>query len=116
MRSLLPLACGALLAAGVAAFDFVTTLDARTAHHVYAGHGALSAGASSRLLWDYPEPQRSQILDYLFLPQFGANMHTLKVEIGGDAQSTVRGASGRPAVEGFSHLMVLSRFSSRRMA
>ena len=95
MLGCLPLACAALLAAGVAAFDFAATLDARTAHHVYAGHGALSAGASSRLLWDYPEPQRSQILDYLFLPQFGASMAHLKVEIGGDVQSTVRGVWAR---------------------
>ena len=54
----------------------------------YDGHGALSAGASSRLLYDYPEKQRSEILDYLFLPNFGASIHLLKVEIGGDSQST----------------------------
>lgn len=64
------------------------TLDGATALHRYDGHGGLSAGASSRLLWDYSDPQRSQILDYLFKPQFGAGMHTLKVEIGGDGQST----------------------------
>ena len=61
------------------AFNFSATLDSSTAHHVYAGHGALSAGASSRLLWDYDEPQRSQVLDYLFKPQFGAGLHMLKV-------------------------------------
>lgn len=55
---------------------------------MYDGHGALSAGASSRLLFDYREPERSQILDYLFKPQFGASLHQLKVEIGGDSQST----------------------------
>ena len=33
-------------------------------------------------------PQRSQILDYLFKPKFGASLHLLKVEIGGDGQST----------------------------
>ncbi|KAG7361104.1 glycosyl hydrolase family 59 protein [Nitzschia inconspicua] len=55
----------------------------------FDGHGGLSAGGSSRLLIDYPEPQRSEILDYLFLPQFGASTAVLKVEIGGDAQSTV---------------------------
>ena len=32
----------------------------------FEGIGALSAGASSRLLYDYPEPQRNDILDYLF--------------------------------------------------
>ncbi|GMI51912.1 hypothetical protein ScalyP_jg5977 [Parmales sp. scaly parma] len=55
---------------------------------IYDGHGALSAGASSRLLFDYEEPYRSQILDYLFLPKFGASLHMIKVEIGGDSQST----------------------------
>lgn len=52
-------------------------LDGTTALHRYDGHGALSAGASSRLLWDYPEPYRSDVLDYLFKPQFGAGLHTL---------------------------------------
>jgi hypothetical protein len=54
----------------------------------FEGIGALSAGASSRLLIDYPEPQRSQILDYLFKPNYGASLQTLKVEIGGDVDST----------------------------
>ena len=81
----------ALLAAGLlvasnALQEVHITLDGSTALHRYDGHGGLSAGASSRLLWDYAEPQRSQILDYLFKPQFGAGMHTLKVEIGGDGQ------------------------------
>ena len=40
------------------------------------------------MLPDYIEPYRSHILDYLFLPSFGASLHILKVEIGGDAQST----------------------------
>jgi hypothetical protein len=46
---------------------------------VYDGHGGLSAGASSRLLYDYAEPQRSQILDFLFKPNYGANLHMVKV-------------------------------------
>ncbi len=53
---------------------------------VYDGHGGLSAGASSRLLLDYEEPYRSDILDYLYKPSFGANLHMCKVEIGGDTQ------------------------------
>ena len=57
-------------------------LDGTTALHTFDGHGALSAGASSRLLWDYPEPQRTEVLDYLFKPNFGAMMSILKVEIG----------------------------------
>ncbi|XP_032356522.1 galactocerebrosidase isoform X2 [Etheostoma spectabile] len=56
---------------------------------VFDGIGGLSGGgATSRLLVNYAEPYRSQILDYLFKPQFGASLHILKVEIGGDAQTT----------------------------
>jgi hypothetical protein len=51
--------------------------------------GWLSAGGgNSRLLIDYPEPQRSQILDYLFKPGYGAALQSLKIEVGGDTNST----------------------------
>lgn len=63
-------------------------VNTKTLGRAFEGVGALSAGASSRLLYDYPEPQRSDILDYLFKPNFGASMHHLKVEIGGDVNST----------------------------
>ena len=66
----------------------VISIDSRMTGRTFEGVGALSAGASSRLLIDYPEPQRSQILDYLFKPRFGASLHHLKVEIGGDVNST----------------------------
>lgn len=46
----------------------------------YDGHGALSAGASSRLLFDYEPTVRSDILDFLFKPNFGASLHTIKVK------------------------------------
>ena len=55
---------------------------------VFEGIGALSAGASSRLLIDYPEPERSRILDLLFKPKFGASLQHLKIEAGGDVNST----------------------------
>ena len=55
----------------------------------FDGIGAISGGgATSVYLRAYPEPARSLILDYLFLPNFGASLHMLKVELGGDAQST----------------------------
>lgn len=54
----------------------------------FDGLGAISAGASSRLLFDYPEPERSQILDYLFKPNYGASLQILKIEIGSDMNST----------------------------
>jgi hypothetical protein len=46
------------------------TIDGRSGARGFDGIGAVSAGASSRLLIDYPEPQRSQILDYLFKPDY----------------------------------------------
>lgn len=54
----------------------------------FDGIGGLSAGASTRLLADYGTVWYNQIMDYLFLPNFGASLHILKVEIGGDVQST----------------------------
>lgn len=45
-------------------------------------------GATSVLLKDYPEPQRSQILDMVFKPNFGASVSALLVEIPGDGNST----------------------------
>ncbi|XP_060736458.1 galactocerebrosidase [Tachysurus vachellii] len=50
--------------------------------------GVSGGGATSRLLVNYAEPYRSQILDYLFKPNFGASLQILKIEIGGDAQTT----------------------------
>eukprot|EP01052_Picozoa_sp_SAG31_P050534 SAG31_NODE_11574_length_1016_cov_1.732824_1_plen_257_part_00 len=64
------------------------TLDPAHAAQVFDGHGALSAGASSRLLFDYPEPERTHLLDYLFAPRVGVALQVIKVEIGGDTQST----------------------------
>lgn len=63
-------------------------LDGNASGRVFGGLGAASAGASSRLLYDYPEPQRSQILDYLFKPGYGAALQRLKVEVGADVNST----------------------------
>ena len=80
----------AAIAVGAAASAAAATirLNGSSTAFEYHGHGALSAGASSRLLMDYPEPQRSDILDLLFKPRFGAALHTFKFEIGGDTQST----------------------------
>ena len=55
----------------------------------FDGIGAISGGGgNSRLLIDYPAKQRQQILDYLFKPGYGADLQMLKIEIGGDANST----------------------------
>ena len=41
--------------------------------------GASGGGGGTRLLVDYPEPQRSDILDILFKPKFGLSLQHLKV-------------------------------------
>lgn len=63
-------------------------IDTSSAGRIFEGIGAASAGASSRLLIDYPEPYRSDILDFLFKKNFGAGFQHLKVEIGSDVNST----------------------------
>lgn len=64
------------------------SLSATDKGRVFEGIGAVSAGASSRNLADYPEKQRSEVLDYLFKPKFGAGFQHLKVEIGSGENST----------------------------
>ena len=83
--------CAFLLCAAASlshAADLTVVLDGRSSGRIFDGIGAVSAGASSRLLIDYQEPYRSQILDYLFKPNYGASLQHLKVEIGADVNST----------------------------
>jgi galactosylceramidase len=64
-------------------------VDGKAGGKRFDGIGAVSGGgATSVLLKDYPEPQRSQILDLLFKPNFGASISALLVEVPGDGNST----------------------------
>ena len=80
----------------VAMFLIVSNIDAQTTISlnandkgmVFEGIGAVSAGASSRNLIDYPDKERSEVLDFLFKPKFGAGLQHLKVEIGSGENST----------------------------
>lgn len=75
--------------AGPAQAATTVTIDGKGAGRVLDGIGAVSGGGgNSCLLFDYPEPERTQILDYLFRPGYGAAVQLLKVEIGGDTNST----------------------------
>lgn len=56
-RGAIALGC-ALTTAVVPGADLVLTLDPAQARAEFEGIGAVSAGASSRLLIDYPEPAR----------------------------------------------------------
>ena len=64
-------------------------VDGSSAGRTFDGIGAISGGGgNSRLLIDYPPAERTAILDYLFKPGYGADLQILKVEIGGDTNST----------------------------
>ncbi len=64
-------------------------LDGRAPGTRFDGIGVVDGGgATSVLLKDYPEPQRSQILDLMYKPKFGASISALIVEIPGDGNST----------------------------
>ena len=72
-------------------------IDAAEKGRAFGGVGAISGGGgNSRLLIDYPAKQRDEILDYLFKPGYGASVQVLKLEIGGDANST---DGSEPSVE-----------------
>jgi hypothetical protein len=63
----------------------------------FQGIGAVSGGGgNSRLLIDYPKAQRQQVLDYLFKPGYGASLQILKLEMGGDTNTT---DGAEPSVE-----------------
>ena len=67
----------------------IINIDGTAGGKIFYGIGAVSGGgATSVLLKDYPEPQRSQILDLLFKPKFGAAISALLVEVPGDGNST----------------------------
>jgi glycosyl hydrolase family 59/cellulose binding protein with CBM2 domain/putative Ig domain-containing protein/glycosyl hydrolase family 59 (putative galactocerebrosidase) len=91
-------AAGTLVAvAGPAHAATSITLNGSSSGRTFDGVGAISGGGgNSRLLIDYPESARSQILDYLFKPGYGAATQILKIEIGGDTNST---SGAEPSIE-----------------
>ncbi|HEY9242374.1 MAG TPA: ricin-type beta-trefoil lectin domain protein [Streptosporangiaceae bacterium] len=79
----------AVVPATPAAAATTITVNGTSAGRTFGGIGAISGGGgNSRLLTDYPAAQQQQILDYLFEPGYGADLQILKVEIGGDTNST----------------------------
>ncbi|MEI7928785.1 MAG: hypothetical protein WCH40_09560, partial [Verrucomicrobiales bacterium] len=63
-------------------------LDDADSGRVFEGIGAISQGGTSRNMVDYPAKLKSEILDYMFKPKFGANLQHFKVEIGGGENGT----------------------------
>ncbi|MGX6606745.1 ricin-type beta-trefoil lectin domain protein [Micromonosporaceae bacterium Da 78-11] len=87
--SVLAVVAGAVVAGPAQAATTTVNVNGGIVGRTFDGVGAISGGGgNSRLLIDYPPAQRSQILDYLFKPNYGAAVQLLKLEIGGDANST----------------------------
>ena len=64
-------------------------ISVASAVKTFDGIGAVNGGgATAVLLKDYPEPQRSQIMDMVFRPMWGASVSTMLAEIPGDGNST----------------------------
>ena len=64
-------------------------LSAKAGGKQFDGIGAVNGGgATSVLLKDYPEPQRSQIMDMVYKPMFGASVSAILIEVPGDGNST----------------------------
>ncbi|WP_332112374.1 RICIN domain-containing protein [Streptomyces gossypiisoli] len=85
----LALLTGPVPSPAYAATNTAITVDGTSGGRTFDGIGAISGGGgNSRLLLDYPATQRNQVLDYLFKPGYGASLQILKVEIGGDTNST----------------------------
>ena len=79
----------ALLALPLAAAFAAIPLDLSDLGVPYEGVGALSGGGGdTRLLLDYAPSVQADVWDALFAPNAGAALQIIKVEIGGDSQST----------------------------
>src|SRR3954451_11464536 len=86
--SLLAALAFVVVAARPAGAATTITINGGAGGRTFDGVGAISGGGgNSRLLIDYPEPQRGQVLDYLFRPGYGASLQILKAEIGGGTNS-----------------------------
>ena len=89
MKKLLLLTLLLALAVGAANATQIIRITNLQQGKRFDGIGAVNGGgATSVLLKDYPEPQRSQIMDLVFKPMFGASVSAMLVEVPGDGNST----------------------------
>jgi galactosylceramidase len=83
------LLCCCIMGFATSIFGQTVSINGGGSGRAFEGVGAVSGGgATSPMVKDYAEPYRSQILDYLFKPKFGASINTVFHEIPGDANST----------------------------
>jgi hypothetical protein len=94
-------ACALLQLVAALASAATISLNISDLGHSFDGIGALSGGGGvTRLLIDYPPALQQDIYDILFKPNAGASLQVLKVEIGGDTQSTEGTESSHSHVRG----------------
>jgi hypothetical protein len=90
-----------LPATATTSYRATITINGARPGPVFQGIGAISGGGgNSRLLVNYPPGERTQILDYLFSPHYGASLQMLKLEIGGGAFSSDGSEPSVEAVKG----------------
>ncbi len=91
----------ALMAAAIVRYRATVIISGADPGPVFQGIGAISGGGgNSRLLIDYPPRERTQILNYLFSPHYGASLQMLKLEIGGGGFSSDGSEPSVEAVKG----------------
>lgn len=83
---LLVILCGTLT---LSAQQNVVRVGAKSSGKTFEGIGVVNGGgATAVLLKDYPEPQRSQMMDLVYKPMFAGSVSSILVEIPGDGNST----------------------------
>ena len=66
----------------------VVRIEGNSGGRRWCGIGSTPATAMERQLMHYPQPIQDDILDWMFKPNFGMALTHLKVEVGGDNNST----------------------------
>lgn len=63
-------------------------IDGTCGGRTFQGIGGIFSNGMTKLLMDYPDKEREDILRFLFEEGFGASLHHLKVEIGSDVNTS----------------------------
>ena len=85
-------------AQGIAAAGLPLPMGGGACARKFEGIGGL-LNSDAPWLRGFPEPQRSDILDVLFKPQWAGSLQVLKLEVGGDGHSTINTESSHMHTE-----------------
>lgn len=70
------------------AMDICVRIGTAPEGRIYEGIGGITSNGMSKLLMDYPQERRDEIMNLLFKPNCGASLQHLKVEIGSDVNTS----------------------------